>query len=106
MSESKTERELIEDVPKADSKVLAAQVVVYRTLGINKALAKACMVELAIRRGNGDDFEYEDFIDEKVAGIPKMQNTNLLKITQSIQSQVRNINVGGAFKTDNKKNSS
>lgn len=105
MSEQKIEQELIDEVPEADSKVLAAQVVVYRTLGINKELAKACMVELADRRNNGDDFEYEDFIDEKVGAMPQMKNTNFLKITQSIQSQVRNLNVGGTLKTDNKKNS-
>lgn len=104
MNDIKSEQELIDDVPEADSKVLAAQVVVYRTLGINKDLAKACMEELAARRKNGEEFNYEDYIDEKVAEIPQMKNTNFLKITQDIQKQVRSLNVGGAVKTDNKKN--
>jgi len=105
MSDVKSEQELIDEVSKADSKVLAAHVVIYRSLGMNKDLAKACMTELATRRKNGDDFEYEDFIDEKVAGMPKMKNTNFLKITQNIQSHVRTINGGGAIKTDHSKNS-
>jgi hypothetical protein len=103
MNEVKSEQELIEDVPLADSKVLAAQVVVYRTLGIHKELAKACMAELSARRKGGEEFEYEDFIDEKVGEMPKPQNTNFLSITKDLQAQMRN-NVGGTVKTDNKKN--
>ena len=102
MIDVKTEQELIDDVPLADSKVLAVHVVVYRSLGINKALAKACMEELATRRTSGEDFKYEDFIDEKVAGMPQMKNADFLKITQNIQSQVRRLNVGGIIKTNNK----
>ena len=105
MSEIKSEQELIAEVPKAASKVLAAHVVIYRSLGMNKELAKACMAELATRRKNGDNFEYEDFIDEKVADMPQIKNTNFLKITQDIQSHVRTINGGGAVKTDHSKDS-
>ena len=105
MSETNSEQDLIKDVPKADSKVLAAQVVIYRSLGMNKELAKACMAELAKRRKNGEEFAYEDFIDEKVAEMPQPKNTNFLRITQDIQTHVRNLNVGGTVKTDSKKDS-
>jgi hypothetical protein len=55
----------------AESKNLAAYVVLYRTLGINKELAILCMQELCKRRENGDTFEYEQFIDDETAKIPK-----------------------------------
>ena len=51
---------------------LAAYVVVYRTLGINKQLAIDCMIELANRKITGSDFDYEKFIDDEVKKIPKI----------------------------------
>jgi len=94
---------LIDEVKDADSKVLAAHVVVYRTLGINKELAKACMRELSSRK---DDFDHETFIEEKTAAMPKPKNMDLVKVTKDIQNQVRNLNVRKPVKDVNTKNSS
>lgn len=79
------------EIPQASSKVLAAHVVVYRTLGIEKDFAIACMEELVRRRAAGDDFDYEVFIDEEVKKIPKIDDESMAALSR----QIHNIN---AFK--------
>lgn len=84
LDERSMEKQKIEDV---DSSALAAQVVVYRAFSFNKELAIACMVELARRSDQGDQFKYEEFIEVELAKLPKpkaagSQLTSLL--TQSI----------------------
>jgi hypothetical protein len=67
---------------------LAAYVVVYRALGINKEFAIICMEELSRRRKNGDDFEYEDYISEQLRVFSditsSVSKTNLSKIINSV----------------------
>ena len=63
----------MDDFKDISSDTLAAQVVVYKALGINKELAIQCMKELAVRRENGDLFEYEKYIETEVAKIPKIE---------------------------------
>jgi len=53
-----------------DSKALGAHVVVFRLLGINKELAVECMEELCIRRDHGDDFNFEQYIEEELKDMP------------------------------------
>ena len=67
------------DISSVNSEFLAASVVIYKTLKINKIFALKCMQELAIRREAGDMFKYEDFIDEEVKKIPVPQNLDSLK---------------------------
>lgn len=55
---------------------LAARVVAYRALGINRELATQCMVELARRRAAGENFDYEDFIAKELAKIPQSSKPN------------------------------
>jgi hypothetical protein len=55
---------------EVDSKTLAANVVVYRLLAINKELAIVCMQELYARRENGDDFKYEEYIERQLKEMP------------------------------------
>jgi hypothetical protein len=55
---------------KVPSDMLAAEVVVYRLLGINKDRAIAAMQELSKREAEGDDFDYQSFINEKLAMAP------------------------------------
>lgn len=85
--EPKSQEELQAAVKTVQSKVLASYVVAYRTLGYNKQLAILCMSELARRRKEGEDFEYEKFIDEEIQKVPKLQNLNL----QSVMPQLLNI---------------
>jgi len=61
-----------EQIKQALPEDLAAHIVVYKTLGINKELAVNCMIELANRKKLGSDFDYEKFIDEEVNKIPKI----------------------------------
>lgn len=100
---SKSEQELIQEIPQANSEVLAAHVVVYRTLGINRELAKACMQELANRR-KFSDFDYEGFIEEKVKEIPLTKKLDTVKTSQAIQKQVQGINVRRVIQTNDSKN--
>ena len=67
------------EVSKWSSNALAANVVVYRSLGINKELSLACMSELLRREKFGDNFKFEDFIDRELAKMPERppkQNIN------------------------------
>jgi|SRR3972149_4172990 len=51
----------------SDSQSLAAQIVIYKMLGLNKQYALLCMEELFRRRELGEDFDYEEYIEEKLA---------------------------------------
>lgn len=84
--EAKKQQRLLE-IPQVDSKLLAAHVVIYRTLGINKEFAVACMEELVRRRGLGDDFDYENYIELEIAKIPKIDETS-----SELARQIQNIN--------------
>jgi len=55
------------------SKTLAAIVMSYRALGLNKPQAIAAMQELAERKANGDDFDYETWIKEQLKNVPKVK---------------------------------
>lgn len=64
---------MAENIKQVPSEVLAAHVVAYRSLKINKELAISAMVELATRRENGSEFDYESYIDEKLKIIEKVR---------------------------------
>ena len=82
------------EIKSCDSKFLAAQLVIYKALGIDREFALACMEELATRRKNGDDFEYESFIEEELAKIPDFKNIlDLKKILKAFQAN-KNIAIG------------
>lgn len=68
----------------ASSDVLAARVVVYRSLGVGKDLAIQCMAELDRRRAAGDSFNYEDYIEIEVAKIPKIDLADIGRTSQSV----------------------
>ena len=78
------------NVPLAPVESLAAFVVVYRTLGIDKELAMACMRELAKRREDGCEFDYEGFIEVELAKMPQPQNMNLAVISQDVHKGITN----------------
>lgn len=68
------------------SKSLAAHVVVYKTLGMDKEIALLCMQELVYRRNLGDDFKYEEFIEEEIKKIPQMKGLNLPEMGKKIMA--------------------
>lgn len=65
---------------QANSEALAAHIVLYKVLGINKMTAVECMRELGRRRQLGEEYEYEKFIDDEAGKIPKVQNLNLFSL--------------------------
>lgn len=92
LSEEQIELNQIGEVSKADSKVLAAYVVVYRSLGIKKMLALACMNELGRRRAEGAEFDYESYIETELSKMPQPKNINIIQVSQDIKKQVRGVN--------------
>jgi len=62
------------------SEVLASHVVVYKTIGLDRELAQVCMKELSRRRSLGEDFDYEQFIEDKIKDFPKMQGLDLTRL--------------------------
>ncbi len=70
------------DLENINNKVLAAQVVIYKTLGINRPLAIQCLTELERRKNQGDEFDFESFINSEVKKIPIMPESNLNLISQ------------------------
>ena len=52
------------------SEILALHVVFYRTFGINKDKAISSMKELCKRREEGDEFDFEEYISEKIKSLP------------------------------------
>lgn len=60
---------------RLSSQTLAAQVVVFRTLRIDRALAERCMAELLYRRDVlGDDFDFDNYIKTEIEKIPQPQS--------------------------------
>lgn len=59
------------NIKNAGSKNLAGYVVAYRLLNIHKELSILCMEELMIRRSNGDDFNFEEYIENELKDAPK-----------------------------------
>ena len=97
-------KKLIQEVPDADSKVLAVHIIAYRVIGINKELSIACMEELAKRRSNGDSFNYEEYIESKIKDFPRFKNMDMVNVTNNINTQVRGMNGKNTIKFNNKKN--
>jgi hypothetical protein len=67
------------DIP---SDMLAAQIVVYRLIGINRDKAVEAMQELSRREAEGDDFDYKSFIEERIALAPERPKGNKTGLTQ------------------------
>jgi hypothetical protein len=72
---------------KPTSQALAAKVVAYRALGIFKDEAREAMIELAKRKDEGDDFDFDKFIADKLAEVPKPQmKPEVMKFLSSLAS--------------------
>lgn len=76
-------------VSTSASKTLAAYVVVYRSLGMNQDIAIVCMEELMKRRAEGDDYNFEAYIDEEVAKIPQPKGMDYAKIIKGMQDNIK-----------------
>lgn len=60
-------------VPTYTSEKLCEMIVCERYFGFHPDVSIMCMEELAKRRINGDNFPFEDYIEQAYAGLPKLQ---------------------------------
>lgn len=74
------------------SEQLAAIVVSYRVLGINRNLSIECMSELLRRKDNGDVFDYEAFIKAEVDKMPKMSQASNRYMSAIFSEEIRKLN--------------
>lgn len=58
------------NIPTYSSQKLCEMIVCHRYLGINEEISIACMVELGKRRGSGDNFDFEEYIDTSLKTLP------------------------------------
>jgi len=73
-----------EKMKTAPSKVLAAHVVLYRGLKMEKELALLAMHELSKRKVAGDDFDFEAYIKEELDKLPKRTEMDLTNVMKGI----------------------
>lgn len=66
---------LKKNIPTFESQKLCDMIVVDRYLGFNKEAALMCMEELAVRRTNGDAFDFESYIEEAQKEMPVLDFT-------------------------------
>jgi hypothetical protein len=64
---------IIENLPQYTSQKLCEIIVCDRYLNFNPELALACMKELSSRRSSGDDFKFENYIDDNYNELPKIE---------------------------------
>lgn len=73
------------DQNKKSSKALALIIVANRSLGMFKQESRNAMIELAKRKENGDNFDYEKFIKEELDRVPKTNvNPEVTKFLSSL----------------------
>lgn len=72
---------------KLSNEKLAEIIVAHRYLGVMQSQAIAAMEELAGRRAQGDQFNYEARIEELFSTLPKL-NIDLTKIMHSFKLPV------------------
>lgn len=60
------------NIPDYNSKKLCEMIVCNRYFGFNQEITEICMQELSKRRINGDNFEFENFIDESTKSLPPL----------------------------------
>jgi hypothetical protein len=60
------------NISAQSSTKLAEMIVCYRYLGLYKEESIMAMEELVKRRESGDQFDFEQYVEEQLAGLPKM----------------------------------
>ena len=66
------EKEIIKQVIDFSSEKLADIIVMHRYLGLYPTLSIAAMTELAARRAQGEQFNYEEYIIKHLSALPKL----------------------------------
>jgi len=60
-----------------NSEAICAIIVVNKYLNQDNECTSTCMKELAARRANGEDFDFETFIDEEFKKLPVVNTESL-----------------------------
>ena len=95
----RTESE-IKSLLSKDSQSLCSVIIIHRVLNSFKEEAKLCMIELMKRKANGDQFDFETYIDKEAAKY--VINVNIPKVND-IKSKISST-ITQAFFGDNLKN--
>jgi hypothetical protein len=82
----KDDKEIISSMT---NEALAANVVAYKSLSLNKEFAKKCLAELVLRKSQGDSFDYEKFINEELEKLPKVKNTDYNGLFSILKNQFK-----------------
>ncbi len=77
-----------EKLPSFTSEKLCEMIICDRYFGCFREIAIMCMEELAKRRGEGNDFPFEDYIEKQLATLPKLSFSFELPDLRDIISQV------------------
>lgn len=67
MNKKKEKTVIHNSLDNESSENLAARIVVFRKLGINKDDSKKAMIILHKRKLQGDDFDYNSYIESKIS---------------------------------------
>lgn len=82
------------DLSKASSQFLAAIIVVYKALGLDRDHAIACMNELAKRKNDGDVFDYDKYIDDNLKKFPISKHNDVSSVLKMVKKVIgENLNV-------------
>ena len=65
--------DIVNNISDYDVIKLCDIIICHRYLGFNKEIAVACMEELGRRRINGDQFDFEEYIDREFRNLPKIE---------------------------------
>jgi hypothetical protein len=82
--EELSEEEILANIPKFENIKLADIIVAHRYLGVCKNLYIPCMEELARRRIFGDNWSFEEYIEDQLNSMPKIQ-FNLTDVNMAIE---------------------
>ena len=93
MSQGKTEKEALKNIPKYSVIKLADIIIVHRYFGMYENLSIKAMEELAKRRDAGEVFDFETYIEDNFNALPKPE----FKIPD-LQSIITNLGAQGLFK--------
>ena len=83
-----SDQDIKDSFPKQPSAKLADIIVSYRYIGLYKDLSILAMEELSKRRSLGDTFQFEQYIDDNIKTLPKLdfQLPNLANILKTFGS--------------------
>lgn len=80
-----------ENIPTYSSEKLCEMIVCDRYLGFCPEIAVFCMEELSRRRSNGDQFDFETYIEQQFQTLPKLNFSmpDLQSVLSSLSNSIK-----------------